>query len=146
MSYLSPRSQLQLPVSQNRPVQLVPWFVDRYIDPFTGQSVSMVEIHQMSCYATGLQAMFSMVQSLYSRPKSVMRFKEWTQLCATCVMPGGGYSSMIWVGMWRWDLKSRPIFIPNFAGKWDPFLYHSHQVLANFTNNFKLFFKNVKLF
>ena len=33
----------------------------------------------------------------------------------------GGYSSMIWVGTCRWDLKSRPIFIPNFAEKWDPF-------------------------
>ena len=31
---------------------------------------------------------------------------------------GGGYSSMIWVGS---DLKSRPIFIPNFAEKWHPF-------------------------
>ena len=37
----------------------------------------------------------------------------------------GGYSSMIWVGTWRFDLKSRPIFIPNFAEKWDPFSYQS---------------------
>ena len=36
------------------------------------------------------------------------------------VVPGG-YSSMIWVGTCRWDLKSRPIFIPNFAEKWDLF-------------------------
>ena len=41
--------------------------------------------------------------------------------------PRGGYSSMIWVGTCRWDLKSRPIFIPNFAEKWDPFLYQSHK-------------------
>ena len=34
--------------------------------------------------------------------------------------PRGGYSSMIRVGTCRWDLKSRPIFIPNFAEKWDP--------------------------
>ena len=42
----------------------------------------------------------------------------------------GGYSSMIWVGTCgtcHWDLKSRPIFIPNFAEKWDPFLYQSHK-------------------
>ena len=39
--------------------------------------------------------------------------------------PGGGsYSSMIWVGMCCWDLKRRPMFIPNFVKKWDPFLYH----------------------
>ena len=38
---------------------------------------------------------------------------------------GGGYSSMIWVGTCRWDLKSKPIFIPNFAEKWDPFLYQT---------------------
>ena len=36
--------------------------------------------------------------------------------------PRGGYSSMIWVGTCRWDLKSRPIFIPNFTEKWDPFV------------------------
>ena len=30
---------------------------------------------------------------------------------------GGGYSSMIWVGTSCWDLKSRPVFIPNFAKK-----------------------------
>ena len=35
----------------------------------------------------------------------------------------GGYSRMIWVGTCCWDLKSRPIFIPNFAEKWKPFLY-----------------------
>ena len=44
-----------------------------------------------------------------------------------------------------WDLKSGPIFIPNFAVKWDSFLYQSHKFWANFTNNFTLFFKNVKL-
>ena len=41
--------------------------------------------------------------------------------------PWGGYLSMIWVGTCRWDLKSRPIFIPSFAEKWDPFLYQSHK-------------------
>ena len=41
--------------------------------------------------------------------------------------PRGGHSSMIWVGTCHWDLKSRPIFIPNFAEKWDPFLYQSHK-------------------
>ena len=35
---------------------------------------------------------------------------------------GGGYSSMIWIGTCRWDLKNVPM-IPNFAEKWDPFLY-----------------------
>ena len=40
---------------------------------------------------------------------------------------GGGYSSMILVGTWRWDLKSRPIFIPHFVEKWDPFLHQSHK-------------------
>ena len=40
---------------------------------------------------------------------------------------GGGYSSMIWVGTCRWDLKIRPIFIPNFAETWDPFLYQRHK-------------------
>ena len=40
---------------------------------------------------------------------------------------GGGYSNMIWVGTCRWDLKSRPIFIPNFAKKLDPFLNQSHK-------------------
>ena len=40
---------------------------------------------------------------------------------------GGPYSSMIWGGMCRWDLKNRPIYIPNFAEKWDPFVYQSHK-------------------
>ena len=44
---------------------------------------------------------------------------------------GGGYSSMIWVGTCRWDLKSRSIFIPKFAEKWDPFLYKA----TNFKQN-----------
>ena len=43
----------------------------------------------------------------------------------------GGYSSMIWVGTCRRDLKSRPIFIPNFAEKRDPFLYHEPQLLLS---------------
>ena len=38
---------------------------------------------------------------------------------------------MIWVGTCRWDLKSGPIFIPNFAEKWDPFLYQSHKFRQN---------------
>ena len=52
---------------------------------------------------------------------------------------GGGYSGMIWVGTCCWDLKNRPIFIPNFVKKWDPFLYQSHKFQANFTENFTLF-------
>ena len=48
-------------------------------------------------------------------------------MCMCKCFPGGGYSSMIWVGTCRWDLKSRPIFIPNFAKNWDPFLYQSHK-------------------
>ena len=40
---------------------------------------------------------------------------------------GGGYLCIIWVGRCRWGLKSRPIFIPNFVEKWDPFLYQSHK-------------------
>ena len=42
-----------------------------------------------------------------------------------------GYSSMIWVGMCRWDLKSRPIFISNLTEKWDPLLYQSHKFKQN---------------
>ena len=38
---------------------------------------------------------------------------------------------MIWVGTCRWDLKSRPIFIPNFAEKWDPF----YNGATNFNQN-----------
>ena len=38
-------------------------------------------------------------------------------LCYTYAHSRGGYSSMIWVGTCCWDLKSRPIFIPNFAEK-----------------------------
>ena len=47
------------------------------------------------------------------------------------VNPGGGsYSSMIWVGMCRWDLKSRPIIIPDFD-ETHAFLYKSHmQILS----------------
>ena len=43
---------------------------------------------------------------------------------------------MIWVGTYRWDLKSRPIFIPNFAEKWDPFLYQSHKFLSKIYQKF----------
>ena len=57
----------------------------------------------------------------------------------------GGYSSMIWVGTCLWDLKSRPIFIPNFAEKWGPFLYQSHKFQAKITKIFTLFSKIVKL-
>ena len=56
-----------------------------------------------------------------------------------------GYSSMIWVGTCRWDLKRRPILIPNFVKKWDTFLYQRHKFLAKFTKNFTLFSKIVKL-
>ena len=52
-------------------------------------------------------------------------FLEWFWCCE--LLSRGGYSSMIWVGTCRWDLKSRPIFIPNFTEKWDPFLYQSHK-------------------
>ena len=45
----------------------------------------------------------------------------------------------------RWDLKSRPIFIPNFTEKWDPFLYQSHKFYVKLTKNFTLFSKIVKL-
>ena len=45
--------------------------------------------------------------------------------------PGGGYSSMIWVGTCRWDLKSRPIFIPNFAKKWDLFYTRATNLKQN---------------
>ena len=41
-------------------------------------------------------------------------------------------------------LESRPIFIPNFAEKWDPFLYQSHKFEAKFTKNLTLFSKFVK--
>ena len=57
----------------------------------------------------------------------------------------GGYSSMIWVGTCRWDLKSRPIFIPNFAEKWDPFLYQSHKFEAKLSKNFTFISKIVRL-
>ena len=51
------------------------------------------------------------------------------KMCTPCVVFGGGgpYSSMIWVGTCCWNLKSRPIFIPNFAKKLNPFLYQSHK-------------------
>ena len=49
---------------------------------------------------------------------------------------GGYYLSMIWVGTCHWDLKSRPIFIPNFDGNLDPFLYQSHKFQAKFTTSF----------
>ena len=62
--------------------------------------------------------------------------------CAT--QTRGTYSNMIWVGTCCWDLKRRPIFIPNFTEKWDPFLYQSHIFYANFTKNFTLFSKIVK--
>ena len=58
---------------------------------------------------------------------------------------GGGYSSIIWVGTCRWDLKNRLIFISNFDKKWDPSLYQSHKFYARFTKNFTLFSKIVKL-
>ena len=45
----------------------------------------------------------------------------------------GGYSSMIWVG--TWDLKSRPIFIPNFAKKWDQFI-REPQILLKISDYF----------
>ena len=35
--------------------------------------------------------------------------------------------------------------MPNFAEKWDPFLYHSHKLEAKLTKNFTLFSKIVKL-
>ena len=58
---------------------------------------------------------------------------------------GGGFSSMIWVGTCCWDLKRRPVFIPNFAEKCEPFLYQSHKLQAKFTKNVTLFSKIVKL-
>ena len=38
---------------------------------------------------------------------------------------------MIWVGTCHWDLKSRPIFMPNLAEKWDPFFTRA----TNFKQN-----------
>ena len=52
---------------------------------------------------------------------------------------------MIWVGTCRWDLKSRPIFIPNFTKKWDPFLYQSHKFKQNLPK-FHIIFQNHKAF
>ena len=43
-----------------------------------------------------------------------------------------GCSSMILVGTCRWEVKSRPIFIPNFAEKWDPFLYQNQGRIQDF--------------
>ena len=40
---------------------------------------SLVEVEQVSCYATSLHAMFSMMWSLCSR--SVVQVNAWTQLC-----------------------------------------------------------------
>ena len=57
---------------------------------------------------------------------------------------GGGYSSMICVGTYCWDLESTPIFIPNFAEKWDHF-YTRAANFKQFTKNFTLFSKIVKI-
>ena len=47
--------------------------------------------------------------------------------------PGGGGLLKYDLGRaCRWDLKSRPIFIPNFAEKWDPYLYTT---ATNFKQN-----------
>ena len=50
-----------------------------------------------------------------------------------------------WGGYSRWHFKSRLIFIPKFVEKWDPFLFQRHKFYANFTENFTLFSKIVKL-
>ena len=57
----------------------------------------------------------------------------------------GGYSSMIWVGTCLWDLKSRPIFIPNFAEKWDPFLYQIHKFykIVKLSSKFRKFWYQI---
>ena len=44
----------------------------------------------------------------------------------------GGFSSIIWVGTCHWDMKSRPIFIPNFAKNGT----HLHTRATNFNQNF----------
>ena len=70
-----------------------------------------------------------------------------------CLFPGkgvnfrgeGGYSSMIWVGTCCWDLKSRPIFVPNFAEKWDPSYARATNFKQNLLTNFTFFPKIVKL-
>ena len=46
--------------------------------------LSVVEVKQLSCYATSIHAMFSMVRSVYGR--SVVRFNAWTQLCISSVI------------------------------------------------------------
>ena len=47
-------------------------------------------------------------------------FRSVAKISSYSLLGGGGYSSMIWVGMCHWDLKSRPIFIPNFTEKTRP--------------------------
>ena len=55
---------------------------------------------------------------------------------------GEGGSSMIWVETRCWDLQSRPIFIPNFARKWDPFVYQSHNCFSKIYLKFHIIFLN----
>ena len=74
---------------------------------------------------TGDHVSFS--QSSDQHPRKVVLLPDRQYANIAYLWARGGYSSMIWVGTCCWDLKSRPIFIPNFAGKWYPFLYQSHK-------------------
>ena len=57
----------------------------------------------------------------------------------------GGYSSMIWVGTCRWDLKSRPIFIPNFAEN-EIHFYTRAQILSKIYLKCHNIFQNCEAF
>ena len=54
----------------------------------------------------------------------------------------GGYSSMIWVGTCRWDLKSWPIFIPIFAKKMKPIFIPQPQILSKIYLKCHIIFQN----
>ena len=70
---------------------------------------------------------------------------EYNLLTSCCFKGGcaplGGYSSMIWIGTCRWDLKSRPMFIPNFTEKMRPIFIPEPQVLSKIYQKFHIIFQ-----
>ena len=58
------------------------------------------------------------------------------------LLPGGAYSSMVWIGTCHWDLKSWPIFIPNFAEKMRPIFIPAKNFKQNLLKNSHYFQKS----
>ena len=81
---------------------------------FTMGQSNMVEVKQVSCYATSLYAMFSTVRSLYSR--SVVQFNAWMQLNVSCLT----LSSTLPVFILHNSLHSNSFVLP------PPYLTDSH--------------------